>query len=93
MTSFRYRLVLFLLNPIFIGGPGFLVHPGQWEPGLPGESDGVGVLGGDDEVFTVEASYLDPALPVGKVYHDVAAPCDGAAYRVMAHAESSGLPH
>src|SRR5919112_914082 len=70
-----------------------LVHPGQWEPGLPGEPDGVGVLGGGDEVFTVDASHLDPALAVGKIYHDVAASRDGAADRVVAHAEGSALPH
>src|SRR5918993_1846485 len=75
------------------GGLCILVHPGQWEPGLPGEPDGVGVLGGGDQVFTVDASHLYPALAVGKVYHDVAASCDGAADRVVAHAEGSGLPH
>src|SRR5215210_2809761 len=75
------------------GGLCILVHPGQWEPDLPGEPDGVGVLGGGDEVFTIDASHLYPALTIGKVYHDVAASCDGAADRVVAHAEGSGLPH
>src|SRR5215210_8155512 len=75
------------------GGLCILVHPGQWEPDLPGEPDGVSVLGGGDEVFTVDASHLYPALTIGKVYHDVAASCDGAADRVVAHAEGSGLPH
>src|SRR5215208_7567514 len=70
-----------------------LVHLGKWEASLPGESEGVGVLGGGDEVFTVDASHLDPALAVGKVYHYVAAPRDGAADRVVAQAEGSGLPH
>src|SRR5215213_2498224 len=49
------------------GGLCILVHPGQWEPGLPGEPDGVSVLGGGDEVFTVDASHLYPALTIGKV--------------------------
>src|SRR5215203_2044169 len=75
------------------GGLCILVYPGQWESSLPGEPEGVGVLGGGDEVFTVDASHLDPALAVGKVYHYVAASCDGAADRVVAHAEGSGLPH
>src|ERR671920_2500252 len=75
------------------GGLCILVHPGQWEPGLPGEPDGVGVLGSGDEVFTVDASHLYPALTIGKVYDYVAAFCDGAADRVVAHAEGSGLPH
>src|SRR3712207_2380528 len=75
------------------GGLGILVHPRQWESGLIGESGGVGVFGGGDEVFTVDASHLDPALAVGKVYHDVAAFRDGAADRVAAHAQGSGLPH
>src|SRR5919112_4767454 len=75
------------------GGLCILVHPGQWEPGHTGESGGVGVLGGGDEVFTVDAPHLDPALAVRKVYHDVAASRDGAADRVVAHAEGSGLPH
>src|SRR5215208_5843311 len=75
------------------GGLCILVYPGQWESSLPGEPDGVGVLGGGDQVFTVDASHLYPALAVGKVYHDVAASCDGAADRVVAHAKCSGLPH
>src|SRR5215216_2855439 len=64
------------------GGLCILVHPGQWEPGLPGEPDGVCVLGSGDEVFTVDASHLYPALTIGKVYD-----------HVVAHAEGSGLPH
>src|SRR5215213_2395533 len=70
------------------GGLCILVHPGQWQSGLPGEPDGVSVLGGGDEVFTVDTSHLYPALTIGKVDHDVAASCDGAADRVVAHAET-----
>src|SRR5215210_214314 len=75
------------------GGPGVLVHLGQWYPGLPGEPRGVGVLGGDDEVLPVDASHLDQAFAVGKIYLDAPPFCDGAAYRVAAHAEGSCLPH
>src|SRR5215210_1001556 len=79
--------------PAAEGGLRILVHLEQWEPCLPGEPGGVGVFGGDDEVFSVDASYLDPAFAVGEGYSNVAAFCDGASDRAVAHAECSGLPH
>src|SRR5215210_8944386 len=79
--------------PAAEGGLRILVHLEQWEPGFPGEPGGVGVFGGDDEVFSVDASYLDPALAVGKGYGDVPAFCDDASDRAVAHAEGSSLPH
>src|SRR5215217_7338408 len=60
---------------------------------MTGAYGGVVVLGGDGEHYDVDASHLDPAIPVGKVYHDVATPCDGAADRVVAHSEGPRLPH
>src|SRR5215211_9446010 len=79
--------------PFFVGGPGILVHPGQRESGFLGEPGGVGVLGGDDDVFTVDGPHLDPALTVGQSYCDVSALCYGASDGVVADAEDSGLPH
>src|SRR3712207_9169182 len=75
------------------GGLYLLVHLEQRESCFSGEPGGIGVLGGDDEVFSVDASYLDPAFAVGEGHGDVPAFCDGASERPVAHAEGTGLPH
>src|SRR5215217_7920294 len=75
------------------GGLRILVHLEQWESGFLGEYRSVGVLGGYDEVFTVDGSHFNPELTVRQSYRCVSAPCDGASDRVVAYPEGSCLPH
>src|SRR5919112_1416442 len=75
------------------GDPGVVVHAGQRQPRLRCEPGGIGILGRDDEVLAVEASDLDPASPVGKLYLYEASPGGGAPHLVVTDAQGPRLPH